>query len=309
MKNIIRIVIFVALVFSIVFLAKNKVVWAGSLKNVVFQSGSAQLTGFVWNDANRDGIQEPGESGLPNVTVDLYDKGGTLVNTAVTDATGHYKFDGLTPGSYYVDFVPLAGYVFSPKDQGANESVDSDADVSSGETVLANLVAGENSFQWDAGLYKTTTIYVNPAPGSVKPPPAELTVCEVGDFSVGGVSILKVHQLAAGYCLTASLWNHAFALGRIPDGSGKTLADVTFLRVFYHGRFVYDVPSQDGTIEICYAVPPNINKATIYFFDFYGPRFGQRTGQPSWEPLQTTVTAGVACAPAQTSGAYALIGQ
>lgn len=308
MKKYFRIAIFVALVFSIVFLAKNKVVWAGSLKNVVSQSGLAQLTGFVWNDVDRDGVQDPGESGIPNVTVDLYNSTKTLANTAVTDANGRYKFDGLTPGDYFVDFVPLAGYVFSPKEKGA-EGVDSDADVISGETVLANLVAGENSLQWDAGLYKTTTLFVNSAPGSVKPPPAELTACEQGDFSVGGVSILKVHQLVPGYCLTANLWNHAFALGRVPDGSGKVLADITFLRVFYQGRLVYEVPSQDGNIEICYAVPPDIDNAKIYFYDFYGPRFGKRTGQPSWEPLQTTVTGGAACAAAQTSGAYALIGQ
>jgi hypothetical protein len=52
-----------------------------------------------------------------------------------------------------------------------------------------------------------------------------------------------------------------------------------------------------------------MQQAQIYFFNFYGPRFGMRTGQPSWEPLATTVTDSVACAAAQTSGAYALIGK
>lgn len=308
MRKYLRVLIFVTLVFGIIFLARNKVVWAGGSRNVLSQSGSAQLAGIVWNDADKDGIQDPGESGMPNVTVDLYDSSKTIVNTTVTDANGRYKFDGLTPGDYYVDFVPLAGYVFSPKVKDANEAVDSDADVISGQTVTVALVAGENTSKWDAGMYVTNGFVASSAPGTVKPPPAELTVCENGDFSVGGASLLRVDQLAPGYCLTANLWDHSFALGRIPDGAGKVLSDVTFLRVFYQGRFVYEVPSQDGSIEICYAVPPD-TQAKIYFFDFFGPRFGKRTGQPSWEPLQTTVTDGVACAPAQTSGAYALIGQ
>ena len=146
-----------------------------------------------------------------------------------------------------------------------------------------------------------------PDPGSVKPPPAELVVCEDGVYSVGGVSTLEVQNLAPGYCLAAFLRNHAFALGRIPDGAGEVLAHITFLRVFHHGRLVHDLPVEDGRVQICYAVPPG-KSVQIYFFDFYGPRFGERTGQPSWEPLDTTVENGTACAAAQTSGAYALIG-
>lgn len=147
-----------------------------------------------------------------------------------------------------------------------------------------------------------------PDPGSVKPPPGDLTVCESGTRSVGGVSTLEVTDLAPGYCIVAFLRNHAFAVGRIPDGAGNVLAHITFLRVFHHGRLVHELPEEDGRVEICYAVPPG-KTAQIYFFNFYGPRFGERTGQPSWEPLETTLDGSVACAAAQTSGSYALIGE
>ena len=308
MKKYLRIIVFIALVTGILFLARNRIVWAGSLRSFEHQSGLAQLTGFVWNDLDRDGVQDAGEGGIPNVTVDLYDSAKTLVNTAITDENGRYAFEGLNPGDYFIDFVPLAGYVFSPNDQGTDEGLDSDADTFSGETFPATLIAGENSSQWDVGLYESTSFTANPEPGTVQPPPAELTVCEQGDYSVGGVAILKLSQLNPGYCLAANLWDHAFALGRIPDNAGRVLAEVTFLRVFQGGRFVYEVPAGDGGIDICYAIPPD-TEAKIYFFDFYGPRFGKRTGQPAWEPLETTVTDGVACANAQTSGAYALIGK
>jgi len=151
-------------------------------------------------------------------------------------------------------------------------------------------------------------LLAGPEPGSVKPPRPEIKLCEDGVYSVGGVATLRVSQLAPGYCVEASLHNKNFAVGRIPDGAGKTLAKVTFLRVFYQGKFVYEVPPEDGDIEICYAVPPG-KQAEIYFYNHYGPRFGEGTGQPAWEPLPTTVENGIACAPAQTSGAYALIGQ
>jgi hypothetical protein len=148
----------------------------------------------------------------------------------------------------------------------------------------------------------------NTEKGTVKPPPSETKFCESGLYSVGGVATFNVHSLAPGYCLEAFLHNKNFALGRIPEGAGSILANVTFLRVYYHGRFVYEVPSEDGDIEICFAVPPD-KQAQIYFYNHYGPRFGKGNGQPSWEPLQTTVEDGLACATAQTSGAYALIGQ
>jgi hypothetical protein len=69
------------------------------------------------------------------------------------------------------------------------------------------------------------------------------------------------------------------------------------------------VPEGSGDVQVCYAVPTNITQSQIYFYDFYGPQLGRGGGQRSWQPLETTVTDGVACAPAQASGAYALIGQ
>jgi len=145
-------------------------------------------------------------------------------------------------------------------------------------------------------------------PGSVKPPHAELTTCEDGIQSVGGVSTLKVTDLAPGYCISAFLRNHAFALGRIPDGAGKVLAHITFLRIFQHGKLIHELPEADGTIQICYAIPPG-KQAQIYFLNFYGSRLHERTGQPAWEPLDTTLNDGMACAAAQTTGSYALIGK
>ncbi len=56
----------------------------------------------IFDDLNGDGVQDPGEPGLDNVTVTL-DDGVTqvTVNTG-TDDSGAYDFTGLAPGTYTV---------------------------------------------------------------------------------------------------------------------------------------------------------------------------------------------------------------
>ena len=79
----------------------------------------------VWLDADGDGIQDVGETGLSGVGVDLYldddgtpgpSLGDTLVSSTTTDANGNYLFVHLPPGTYYTDVttgVPT-GLVTSP---------------------------------------------------------------------------------------------------------------------------------------------------------------------------------------------------
>jgi len=56
---------------------------------------------YVWHDENADGIQDPNEVGIPNVTVTLTLPDGTEVTTT-TDADGGYLFDDLPAGDYVV---------------------------------------------------------------------------------------------------------------------------------------------------------------------------------------------------------------
>jgi protocatechuate 3,4-dioxygenase beta subunit len=80
------------------------------------------LSGYAYFDANGDGWLEPGEPGLPNVTITLTgtDAHGNAVNqTTQTDANGLYTFSNLVPGTYtltktttpagFLDYVDRAG--------------------------------------------------------------------------------------------------------------------------------------------------------------------------------------------------------
>ncbi len=106
-----------------------------------------QLGNRIWNDANGNGIQDPGEAGIQNVTVRLK-LAGTTVGTATTDASGAYLFGGaenqnmtspnvvLPNTAYTIEFdnaanytsgQPLNGKAVSPDLVGANRQIDSNA--------------------------------------------------------------------------------------------------------------------------------------------------------------------------------------
>ena len=125
-------------------------------------SALCSIGDFVWYDENGDGIQDPGESGIEGVRVDLYKcltncsnnccSTNNLFRTANTDSNGGYLFENLPPGNYCLKFFEPDGYVFSKQDEGADDALDSDADPLTGETECTTLEAGENDLTWDAGL-------------------------------------------------------------------------------------------------------------------------------------------------------------
>ncbi len=70
------------------------------------------LSGYVYVDANNNGIRESGETPLDGVTVELFDANGNPTGqTAVTDADGFYEFDTLMPGTYSVVETQPTGYL------------------------------------------------------------------------------------------------------------------------------------------------------------------------------------------------------
>ncbi len=118
----------------------------------------ASIGNYVWEDMDGDGLQTTGEPGLPNVTVQLYQSNGTLVATTATDDDGLYGFSGLRPGNYYLHFTLPSGYVFTPANQGNDDTLDSDANTGTGQTATTMLTSGENDTSWDAGLYRPVSI-------------------------------------------------------------------------------------------------------------------------------------------------------
>jgi hypothetical protein len=61
--------------------------------HLTFNVPQAHLGDFVWEDSNGNGVQDSGEAGLADVTVELKDTDGHVVATTTTDASGKYHFD------------------------------------------------------------------------------------------------------------------------------------------------------------------------------------------------------------------------
>ncbi len=68
-------------------------------------AASSTIGDFVWFDDDADGVQDPDEDGVPNVTVRLTNQATSETSTQVTNANGLYLFSGLDAGSYVVQVV------------------------------------------------------------------------------------------------------------------------------------------------------------------------------------------------------------
>src|SRR5207253_1129676 len=72
-------------------------------------TATASIGDRVWIDANGNGLQDTGESGLNGVTVELLDAANNVVASTVTSGDGNYTFSSLAAGTYSVRVTPPAG--------------------------------------------------------------------------------------------------------------------------------------------------------------------------------------------------------
>ena len=117
-------------------------------------SAAGALGDFVWNDLNGNGVQDSGEPGVPNVTVQLLNCSGTMLAQTTTDAGGLYLFANLSPGGYRVRFVPPVGYGFTTPNAGLDDARDSDANAATGVSDCATVLAGQTNRTVDAGVFR-----------------------------------------------------------------------------------------------------------------------------------------------------------
>ncbi|WP_255076982.1 SdrD B-like domain-containing protein [Lacihabitans sp. CCS-44] len=113
----------------------------------------ASIGNFVWQDTNQNGVQDLGEPGISGVTVTLESPSGTFISNTTTASNGQYSFTGIIPGDYVVAFDRPSGYISSSSNSGANDSIDSDANATTGKTGTYSLVAGQSNQTIDAGFY------------------------------------------------------------------------------------------------------------------------------------------------------------
>ena len=144
---------------------------------------------LVWEDENRNGIQDVDDDGIGGVTVQLYQPGSNgsigggddvLVGTTTTNASGLYQFTGLPNGEYFVVVTPpTAAWLTSPTGVGADDAIDSDGTAGAGDyaglVVMSDITTlqiepgtdgdlntaddeAENDPTWDFGFYRLASI-------------------------------------------------------------------------------------------------------------------------------------------------------
>ena len=127
----------------------------------------------VWHDANVNGVQDNNEPGIANVVVELLDGDGNLITTATTDGNGNYLFDDLNAIDYKVRIASsnfdqdgvLYKWYASPKDQGGDDTADSDGDINN-RTASVSLDCEYNP-TIDFGFFKTCVSLTKTGPASV----------------------------------------------------------------------------------------------------------------------------------------------
>ncbi len=132
-------------------------------KKVSNSPNSNTIGDFVWHDINGNGIQDAGEEGIEGVEVTLFDINDNQIgSTITTDENGHYSFENVAQGSYYLKFdatVVNPGYKETAVDQGNDDWLDSDVDGSqNGTTANFYVYDGEDNQGMDAGYFLTATI-------------------------------------------------------------------------------------------------------------------------------------------------------
>lgn len=125
----------------------------------------------VWEDRNLNGLHETwippsyqypygqGDPPMSGIEVRLHKAGGELVSTTYTGSDGKYLFPNVLVDDYYLVFIrpDPDWWRFTLKDAGS-DTIDSDADRSSGATDVFTLYPGIDDPTRDAGMYRLATI-------------------------------------------------------------------------------------------------------------------------------------------------------
>ena len=214
--------------------------WAPST-DVENGTGTGAIGDRIWNDANGNGVQDPGEAGIAGVTVKLladtngdgvYGGAGDTILTKVTDAAGNYIFDGVAAGAYVVEVDTTAllagGYNTAP-----SGDPDGDGDNATNPIVLAPgdvFVNADFGYKLDTDSNPSTG--TDPAGGSTI---GDLVYFDangngsfdVGDYGVPGVSVTLLDNTGKAIATTITDASGNYSFPGLPAGTYTVVVNDT----------------------------------------------------------------------------------
>ncbi len=175
----------------------------------------ASVKGFVWHDANDNGVKESGESGIAGTVVQLFDANGDMVAETVTDADGRYCFNDLYAGQYKIVEIQPSAYI------DGKESLGTVADRVVGEAqndafCFVDLLEGEQGDNYNFG-----EILLGSIAGTVHADVNGDCVFEPsqGDKPLAGVELQLLNTQGAVIATTVTDANGNYSFGNLRPGT------------------------------------------------------------------------------------------
>src|SRR5262249_42579673 len=192
---------------------------------------ASSIGDFVWNDVNRNGIQDPGEPGLNGITVNLFDANNVFLTSVVTanggigNQPGYYNFGGLCLGTYKVQVDASTALPFIPTSTGqGTASTDSNVNPSTTSIGAGNYVTGDQTI--DFGFKTPCTGVIGDFVWH------DLNRDGLQDFGEPGIQGVKVRLLTAGGAeITTTTTNASglYSFGGLCAGSYRIDIDLSTL--------------------------------------------------------------------------------
>ncbi len=215
----------------------------------------ASIGDFVWEDTNGNGVQDAGELGMANVTVQLSGTtgaGATVTLTTTTTITGSYQFNNLAPGTYTVTVVAPAGYVFTAANRGSDDAIDSDANPTTGAMTATMLESGETDLTWDAGLYSPASVG-----NRVWNDLNANGIADPGEQGVSGVTVSLYRSDGTLVDTVVTDSNGSYLFTNLPPGE-------YYLTFTIPNGWVFSAPGQGGDENRDSDVDPNTQQTAIF---------------------------------------------
>lgn len=198
-----------------------------TISNIVLGSGQsgvkydfceklpASVSGYVYYDKNNNGLFESGENPIPGTTVILFDAGGMQIATQITDATGFYKFDGLSAGNYRIVEVQPVDYLDGKDTPGTIGGTTVGTADNPGDTLRGvQLLWGDAGVQYNFGEIIPATIH-----GRVFYDPDQNLLLTPGDEAIAGVTVELLDQNGTVIRTTQTNANGEYKFTGLPPGT------------------------------------------------------------------------------------------
>jgi len=153
-----------------------------SIHNDFAETKPVEISGYVYHDADNDGVFDAGETPIGGVQLTLLDAAGKSTgSTTTTDSLGFYRFENLMPGAYGVAETQPTDYYDGLDAAGtAGGSAHNPGDLIDGVFLTSGKISENNNFGELLAASVSGFVYVDASNDGV---------FDVGETPIGGVQL------------------------------------------------------------------------------------------------------------------------